>query len=163
MGRDYFGDSIRGSGGAALAEALTSALPDRFSAKKIDWIDLPWTYDSTLLEAAVASATRAGEAYEVSSPSVRATIDDLIQKLRSIPRRTVLRVVTDIDVEHPPPEPGYEDQFGETIDVGDVRILRVGHNPVPLIERELPLRGLRSRTIQCLPVSGAGFSSCRHC
>ncbi|MDO8614908.1 MAG: HEPN domain-containing protein [Dehalococcoidia bacterium] len=149
MARDYFGHAVEGSGGA-LAEALEAALPGRFETQSAHSIDYPWNYASALLEAAVAAATLAGEPYEVASPSVQTTIDELIEKVQAIPRSTVLRLVADVDVEHSPVSKGYHDPLGETIEVAGVRVIRVENEPEQFIERELPSAGYeveRSRVV----------------
>jgi hypothetical protein len=140
IGRDYFGDMVRGNNGP-LVEALRASLPQRFDDERLPSMDYPWTYGSALLEAAVAAATLADEPYEVASPSVQATIDELIAKLRSVPRSTVLRLVADIDVDHAAVEKGYQDPLGETIEIAGVRVIRVGNRPEQFIERELPSAG----------------------
>lgn len=140
MAKDYYGHAVEGEKGR-LSQALESALPARFARDHADPIDYPWSYASALLEAAVAAATLANEPYDISSPSVRRTIDELVDKVQATPRSTVLRVVTDIDVEHEPRPAGYEEPLGETIDVAGVRVIRVENQPERFIEQELPSAG----------------------
>jgi hypothetical protein len=140
MARDYFGDMVRHSHGP-FVEALKDALPKRFDTKRLMAIDYPWSYGSALLEAAVAAATLAGEPCDVGSPSVQATINELIAKIQAVPRSTVLRVVADIDVDHAAVQEGYQDPLGETIEISGVRVIRVENRPEQFIERELPSAG----------------------
>jgi len=141
MARDYFGHAVEGSGGP-LAQALEAALPERFERQRRHAVDHPWNYPSALLEAAVAAATLADEPYEVSSPSVQETIDQLIAKVRAVPRSTVLQLVADVDVERPPASQGHHDSaLGEVIEVAGVRVIRVENQAERFIERELPSAG----------------------
>jgi hypothetical protein len=141
MARDYFGHAVERSEGP-LAKALEAALPARFDRQRGPAPDHPWSYGSALLEAAVAAATMADEPCDVASPSVQATIDEFIAKLRAVPRSTVLRVVADVDVEHRPvAAAGYHDRLGETIEVAGARVIRVEYEPEPFIEREIPSAG----------------------
>ena len=97
MGRDYPNYAVESDD--PLSEALQSALPTRFDgAFTGSSADSPWGYGRALLEGAVASATRAGEPYDVASPSVRRVVDDFIEKIQSVPTTTILQVATDIDV-----------------------------------------------------------------
>jgi|SRR5581483_811711 len=140
MARDYYGHAVEGEGGQ-LAKALEAALPQRFKRSPGPGIDYPWNYAAALLEAAVAAATLADEPYDVTSPSVQATIDELIDKVRAVPRSTVLQLVADVDVEHLPLPEGHQDELGETIEVAGVRVIRVENQAERFIERELPSAG----------------------
>lgn len=153
MARDYFGHAVEGSEGP-LARALEAALPDRFKRQGAHAIDFPWNYASALLEAAVAAATLADEPYDIASPSIQATIDELIEKVRAVPRSTVLRLVTDVDVEHSPVPEGYQDPLGETIECGGVRVVRVENEPERFIERELPSAGYEVERSQAVVFPG---------
>lgn len=141
MARDYFGPVVEGSKGP-LAQALAAALPERFECQQGMGVDYPWMYASALVEAAVAAATLAVEPYQVTSPSVQATIDEFIAKVRAIPRATVLRLLADVDVTHPPTLEGHKDDLlGETIEIAGVRVIRVENQAEAFIERELPSAG----------------------
>jgi len=140
MARDYFGYAVEGEKGA-LSKALEAGLPGRFSIRGIDSVDYPSSYAAAVLEAAVAAATRNHEPYDVSSPSVQRAIDELVDKVQATPRSTVLRVVTDIDVEHEPTREGYQAPLGETIEVAGVRVIRVENQPERFIEQEIPSAG----------------------
>lgn len=140
MARDYYGHAVEGEAGQ-LAKALEAALLKRFERSPGPGIDYPWNYAAALLEAAVAAATLANEPYDVTSPSVRATIDELIEKARAVPRSTVLQLVADVDVEHPTLPEGHQDELGETIEVAGVRVIRVENRAERFIERELPSAG----------------------
>jgi len=153
MARDYFGHAVERSEGP-LAQALEAALPERFERQGAHPIDYPWNYASALLEAAVAAATLADEPYEVESPSVQTTIDELIGKVRAVPRSTVLQVVADVEVEHRPVPEGHQDRFGETIEVAGVRVIRVENQPEPFIERELPSAGYEVERSQVVVYPG---------
>ena len=140
MAYDYYGHAVEGSEGA-LSKALADALPMRFEWRRGPAVDLPWHYPSALLEAAVAAATLADEPYDVASPSVQAVIDALIETIQRTPRSSVLRIISDVDVEHDPVPEGYQDRLGETLEIGGVRVVRVENRPEPFIERELPSAG----------------------
>jgi hypothetical protein len=140
MARDYYGHAVEGSEGA-LSQALAEALPERFEWEHRPAFDLAWSYASAVLEAAVAAATMAGEPYDTASPSVRAVIDALVQAVQRTPASRVLRVVTDVDVEHEAVPEGYEDRLGQAVEMARVRIVRVENRPEPFIERELPSAG----------------------
>jgi hypothetical protein len=140
MAHDYYGHAVEGSEGA-LSRALANALPERFEWRQRRGVDLPWYYPSAVLEAAVAAATLADEPYDIASPSVQAVIDGLIDTIQRTPRSTVLRVVSDVEVEHEPVPEGYQDRLGETLEIAGVRVVRVENRPEPFIERELPSAG----------------------
>lgn len=140
LANDYYGHAVEGSEGA-LSKALADALPKRFEWRRGPAIDLPWHYPSALLEAAVAAATLADEPYDVASASVQAVIDALIESVQRTPRSSVLRVISDVDVEHDPVPEGYQDRLGETLEIAGVRVLRVENRPEPFIERDLASAG----------------------
>lgn len=140
MARDYFGHAVEGSRGA-LSKALESSLPDRFGEVTRPSLDHPWGYAAALLEAAVAAATRAGEPYDLRSPSVQRAIDGLIEKVQSTPASTVLQLVSDIDLALTKSE-GTDADLGETIEISNVRVIRVGNEAERFIEQEIPGAGL---------------------
>ena len=140
LGRDYLGHAVESDG--PLRRALEAALPDRFERPTIDaTVGNPWWYGHALLEAAVASATTAGEPHDVSSPSVRRAVDEFIDKIQAAPATTSLQVVTDIDVvsdqdgEKEPAPPG------TTLRVAGVDIIRVDASAKTYIEQELRSAG----------------------
>ena len=136
VGRDYFGHAVEREG--PLSQALEAAIPDRFVRVPIDvTMDYPWGYGHALLEAVVASATIAGEPYDVSSPSVREVVDEFIEKIQATPATTVLQVATDIDVASNPAGQIAPTPLGEALRVADVDIIRVGAGPETYIEQEL--------------------------
>lgn len=140
MARDYFGHAVEGSEGA-LSRALAEALPDRFEWRRGKGVDLPWYYPSALLEGAIAAATLNDEPYDVDSPSVDRSIDELIATVQAVPRSTVIQVVADVDVEHALVPEGHRDRLGETVEISGVRIVRVENQPERFIERELASAG----------------------
>ncbi|MGI8423631.1 MAG: hypothetical protein ACR2NO_05895 [Chloroflexota bacterium] len=140
MARDYYGHAVE-VGEGPLAKAFEAALPERFERSKGPSIDFPWNYSAALLEAAVAAATLADEPYDVASPSVQATIDELIEKVRAVPRAAVVQLVADVDVAHPPLPEGHQDHLGETMEVAGARVIRVENEAERFIERELPSAG----------------------
>ena len=140
LGLDYLGHAVESEG--PLRRALEAALPDRFERPTIDaTVGNPWWYGHALLEAAVASATTAGEPHDVSSPSVRRAVDEFIDKIQAAPATTSLQVVTDIDVvsdqdgEKEPAPPG------TTLQVAGVDIIRVDASAKTYIEQELRSAG----------------------
>ena len=147
MARDYFGHAVERSEGP-LAKALEAALPVRFDRQRGPAPDYPWNYASALLEAAVAAATLADEPCDIASPSVQATIDEVIEKVRAVPRCTVLRLVADVDVEQ------NQERLGETIEVAGVRVIRVQNEPERFIERELPSAGYEVERSQVVVFPG---------
>lgn len=153
MARDYFGDAVEGAQGL-LARVLEAKLPERFGSRAGGPLDHPWLYASALLEAAVAAATLAGESYEVRSPSVQSVIDELVMKVQVVPRSTVLQLVADVDVEHPPLPEGYQDPLGQTVQLGGVRVIRVENWAERFIERELPSAGYEVQRPQVVVYPG---------
>ena len=141
IARDYFGHAIQTGDQSPLAQALQAALPERFGLPLAQSVDKPWSYASALLEAAVAAATLADEPYATTSPSVAATIDDFIQKLRSAPRATVLQLVTDIGVGHRQDPAAVDDARQKTVEIANVRIIRADRDLERLVEQELPSAG----------------------
>ncbi len=140
MGRDYPSHAVESEG--PLSEALEAALPARFVRTPMDaTMDYPWFYGSALLEAAVASATRAHEPYAVTSPSVRAVVDEFVAKVQAPPATTSLQVVTDMEVVTDKIEEAAPVPLGETIHVAGVDIIRVGATPETYIEQELRSAG----------------------
>ena len=136
VGRDYFGHPVERDG--PLSRALEAALPDRFARRQIDeTLDYPWGYGHALLEAAVASATMADEPYDVSSPSVRRVVDELIEKVQSTPATTSLQVVTDLDVVTDQDGGNGPAPLGRTLRVAGVDIVRVDASAETYIEQEL--------------------------
>lgn len=77
----------------------------------------------------------------MASPSVQAIIDELIEKVRSVPRSTVIQLVADVDVGRSPVSEGYPVPIGETIEVSGTCVIRVENHAEPFIERELPSAG----------------------
>lgn len=140
IARDYYGHAVE-VGDGPLAKALEAALPQRFERSKGLGIDFPWNYAAALLEAAVAAATLADEPYDIASPSVQATVDAFVEKVRAVPRATVLQLVADVDVAHPPLPEGHQAPLGETLEVAGARVIRVENQAERFIERELPSAG----------------------
>ncbi len=139
VGTDYEGWAIEGSEGT-LAKRLAEALPDRFDLHRNSGIDLPWSYPTALLEAAVAAATRAGEAYDPKSPSVQKCVAELVLTVQALPRAKVVQIVSDIDVAHEAGE-GHGDRFGEELTIAGVKVIRVGNQAERFVEREVPSAG----------------------
>jgi hypothetical protein len=140
VGRDYEGHLVHGSEEQSLTKILQAALPGRFT-NTVSSVDSPWSYPFALVEAAVAAATLADEPYEVTSPSVQGVLNELVDKLRAVPRSTVLRLVSDVDVEHSAMPGQQQDPLGETIEIGGVRVIRVENWAERFIEQQLPSAG----------------------
>lgn len=135
VGRDYFGDTVRGHG-EQLGKILEESLPARFEMHGGDYVDLPWNYAYSVLEAAIAAATTAGEPYSVASTSVEDVVNQFITKLQEVPRTTVLKVAADIDVVE------YADPRSQkSIEIAGVRVISVGNLAERFIEQELPSAG----------------------
>ena len=153
IGRDYFGHAVESDG--PLSKALEAALPERFDRSTLEGtIDYPWSYGSALLEAAVASATIAGEPYDVASPSVRRVIDEFIKKLEAMPATTSLQVVTDIDVVGSQNGENKPVPLGTSLRVAGVDIIRVGTRPEFYIERELRSAGYDAERMDVISSPG---------
>ena len=78
VGRDYFGDSIRGTAFHALERTLDGAYPARFG-DEVELRDREFSsaYIFSLLEAAVARCTRAG-VFDAKRREVEESIDELL-------------------------------------------------------------------------------------
>jgi hypothetical protein len=58
-----------------------------------------------------------------------------------VPRATVLQLVADVDVTHPPLPDGHHGPLGETLEAAGVRVVWVENEAERFIERELPSAG----------------------
>lgn len=85
LGRDYFGDTVRGAHLDQLDEMLQEIYPQRFAGRQTEkHPEFPHFYTFSLLEAAIRRCgAEDGETYEPESPPVQEAINEFIEVLNS--------------------------------------------------------------------------------
>ena len=84
VGRDYYGDSVRGPAYAAFEAALDAGFPERFAAPlKRQHAEFASTYILRFLEACVARCGRADGVFDAESTAVSESIDELVSVLEA--------------------------------------------------------------------------------
>lgn len=117
VGRDYFGDSVRGSALRSLERTLDAAYPARFSGE-IALVDREFSsaYIFSLLEGAVARCSRAG-IFDANRPEVDRSIDELLAVLNADEYEVACcRVVSHVATAD-----------GDPLQVGDVLVVPEQH------------------------------------
>ena len=115
VGRDYFGHDIMAlTQFIELERLLNSSFPDRFAEPlKRHTAEFAQTYMFSLLDACVARCGSRGESFDVSSPSVDASIDELIDVLESDTYELICcRVVSHMTTD-----------TGNPVSIGDVEVV----------------------------------------